>query len=85
MKAIWNGAVLAESDDTVVVEGNHYFPSAALRREHFRPSDTHPTCGWKGIASYFDVVVGEASELCPVSRLFAGAKITVDATLEPAS
>lgn len=57
MKAVWNGAVLAESDDTVVVEGNHYFPVTALHREHFRPSDTHTTCGWKGVASYYDVVV----------------------------
>jgi len=57
MRATWNGAVLAESDDTVVVEGNHYFPVTALHREHFRPSDTHTTCGWKGIASYYDVVV----------------------------
>lgn len=60
MKAIWNGAVLAQSDDTVVVEGNHYFPQASLRHEHFRPSDTHTTCPWKGIASYYDVVVGDA-------------------------
>lgn len=58
MKASWNGTVLAESDDTVAVEGNHYFPVSALRRELVRPSDTHTTCGWKGIASYFDVVVG---------------------------
>jgi uncharacterized protein (DUF427 family) len=57
MKAIWSGAVLAESDDTVVVEGNHYFPAEALRREHFRASETHTTCGWKGIASYYDVFV----------------------------
>jgi uncharacterized protein (DUF427 family) len=60
MKAIWKGQVLAESDDTVVVEGNHYFPAAALRREHFRESATHTTCPWKGSASYYDVVVGEA-------------------------
>ncbi|HMY21923.1 MAG TPA: DUF427 domain-containing protein [Polyangium sp.] len=58
MKATWNGTVIAESDETVVVEGNHYFPKAALRPEHFRPSATHTTCGWKGQASYFDVVVG---------------------------
>ena len=60
MKATWNGTVLADSDDTVVVEGDHYFPVAALRREHFRPSDTHTTCGWKGVASYYDVVVDGA-------------------------
>jgi uncharacterized protein (DUF427 family) len=58
MRAVWNGAVLAESDDTVVVEGNHYFPPDSLRREHFRPSETHTTCPWKGVASYYDVVVG---------------------------
>jgi uncharacterized protein (DUF427 family) len=58
VKATWNGAVLAESDDTVVVEGNHYFPPEALRREHFQPSATHTTCPWKGVASYYDLVVG---------------------------
>ncbi len=58
MKAIWNGAVLAESDDTVVVEGNHYFPPEALNKEFFRESATHTTCPWKGEASYYDVVVG---------------------------
>ena len=57
-RAIWNGAVLAESDDTVVVEGNHYFPLAALVDEHFRPSDHHSTCPWKGEASYYHVEVG---------------------------
>jgi uncharacterized protein (DUF427 family) len=59
MRATWNGAILAESDDTVVVEGNHYFPEASLRRDRFRPSATHTTCGWKGVASYYDVVVDE--------------------------
>jgi uncharacterized protein (DUF427 family) len=58
MKATWKGAVLAESDETVVVEGNHYFPADAVRREHFRESETHTTCPWKGEASYYDVVVG---------------------------
>ena len=58
MKATWNGAVLAESDRTVVVEGNHYFPPEALRREFFEPSDSHTFCGWKGTASYYTVVVG---------------------------
>ena len=60
MKAMWNDTVLADSDDTVVVEGNHYFPAASLRREHFRESDHHSVCPWKGTASYFDVVVGDA-------------------------
>lgn len=56
MKAIWNDTVLAESDKTVVVENNHYFPAEALRKECFEPSATHTTCGWKGVASYYDVV-----------------------------
>ena len=56
-KAVWNGAVLAESDKTEVVEGNHYFPPGAIRGEYFRESDTHTVCGWKGTASYYDVVV----------------------------
>ncbi|EIL87277.1 hypothetical protein UU9_16596 [Rhodanobacter fulvus Jip2] len=60
MKAIWNDTVLAESDDTVVVEGNHYFPAASLREEYFRESDHHSVCPWKGTASYYDVVVGDA-------------------------
>jgi uncharacterized protein (DUF427 family) len=59
MKATWKGAVLAESDDTVVVEGNHYFPIESVKQELFRPSSTHTTCGWKGVASYYDVVVGD--------------------------
>jgi uncharacterized protein (DUF427 family) len=59
MKAIWKGAVLAESDETVVVEGNHYFPAGSVRREHFRESETHTVCPWKGTASYYDVVVGD--------------------------
>ncbi|HEY9285191.1 MAG TPA: DUF427 domain-containing protein [Pyrinomonadaceae bacterium] len=59
MRAVWRDAVLAESDDTVVVEGNHYFPESSLRREHFRPSATHTTCPWKGEASYYDIVVGD--------------------------
>ena len=58
MKAMWKGAVLAESDDTVVVEGNHYFPPDSISREHFRESETHTVCPWKGTASYYDVVVG---------------------------
>jgi uncharacterized protein (DUF427 family) len=58
-KAIWNGAVLAESDQTEVVEGNHYFPPSSVNREHFRDSATHTVCSWKGTASYYDVVVGD--------------------------
>jgi len=58
MRAIWKGVVLADSDETVVVEGNHYFPAGSVRREHFRESETHTVCPWKGTASYYDVVVG---------------------------
>ena len=59
MKAIWNGQVVAESADTVVVEGNHYFPASSLRRECFEPSDETSWCPWKGEASYYDLVVGD--------------------------
>ena len=55
MKATWKDAVLAESDDTVVVEGNHYFPRESIRPEHLRASATHTTCHWKGQASYWSV------------------------------
>ena len=58
VRAIWNGHVIAESDATRVVEGNHYFPPESLRREHLRPSDTHTTCSWKGVASYYHVEAG---------------------------
>ncbi|HEX8556746.1 MAG TPA: DUF427 domain-containing protein [Pyrinomonadaceae bacterium] len=58
MKATWRGAVLAESDDTVVVEGNHYFPADSVKRDYLRESETRTVCGWKGAASYYDVVVG---------------------------
>jgi len=58
-KATWNGTLLAESDDTVIVDGNHYFPPESLRREHFQESDTQTVCGWKGTASYYDIVVDE--------------------------
>ena len=57
MKAVWHDAVIAESDDTIVVEGNHYFPPDAIKPENFKASDTHTTCPWKGEASYYDVVV----------------------------
>jgi uncharacterized protein (DUF427 family) len=57
MKAVWNGEVVAESADTVVVEGNHYFPAAALKPEFKRPSSHTSVCSWKGTASYYDLVV----------------------------
>lgn len=57
MKATWNNAEIAESDQTVVVEGNHYFPPDTINKEYFRESSTHTHCPWKGDASYYDVVV----------------------------
>ena len=60
MKAIWNDVTLAESDDAIVVEGNHYFPPDSVKREYLKESDTHTTCPWKGEASYYTVVVGDA-------------------------
>jgi uncharacterized protein (DUF427 family) len=54
---MWNGAVIAESDATIVVEGNHYFPPASVNQEYLRPSDQHTGCHWKGTASYYDVEV----------------------------
>jgi uncharacterized protein (DUF427 family) len=57
MKAIWNGATLAESEDTVVVEGNYYFPAESIHAEFFSDSDTHSTCPWKGEASYKTIQV----------------------------
>lgn len=59
MKATWNNVAIAESDDTVVVEGNHYFPRESIKAEYFRPTDTTSECPWKGTAAYYDVVVGE--------------------------
>ncbi len=57
MKATWKGRVLAESDATLVVEGNHYFPTDSINRQFFRESRTQTLCPWKGEASYYDVVV----------------------------
>jgi uncharacterized protein (DUF427 family) len=54
---MWNGAVLAESERTEVVEGNHYFPPDAVKRQYFAPSETHTICPWKGTASYYTVQV----------------------------
>jgi uncharacterized protein (DUF427 family) len=63
MKAKWNGVVLAESDNTVVVEGNHYFPPESINKDYFQSSNTHTICGWKGEASYYDVAVeGEVNK-----------------------
>lgn len=57
MKAIWNDKVIAESEETVVVEGNHYFPPNALNTEYFRESQHQTRCPWKGLASYYSIVV----------------------------
>ena len=56
-KAIWNGAVIAESGSTVIIEGNHYFPPEAVRRDCLQESDTHTVCSWKGTARYYSVKV----------------------------
>lgn len=56
-KAMWNGVVIAESESYEVVEGNVYFPAAAIQPEYFQASDHHTTCGWKGVASYYTLVV----------------------------
>jgi len=58
-RATWNGSLLVESDDTVVVEGNHYFPVASVAEGVLQPSDQHTVCPWKGTASYYDIVVGD--------------------------
>lgn len=57
MKAIWNDIIIAESDETVVVENNHYFPAESIKKEYFKSSDTHTTCPWKGQASYYSLDV----------------------------
>ena len=59
MRATWNGALVAESDATVVVDGNHYFPPDSLRKERLREAPQTTVCGWKGTANYYDVVVGD--------------------------
>ncbi|MBE9195230.1 DUF427 domain-containing protein [Synechocystis sp. LEGE 06083] len=56
-KAIWNGVVLADSDQCEVVEGNYYFPPDSINSQYFQPSNTNTVCGWKGTASYYTVVV----------------------------
>jgi len=57
MKALWNGQVIAESSDTVIIEGNHYFPNDSINKEYFSESTTHTVCPWKGTASYYNVKV----------------------------
>ena len=57
MKAVWNNTILAESNDTVVVENNHYFPPSSINKDYFKESETHSTCPWKGMASYYTIEV----------------------------
>ena len=59
MKAIWNDTEIANSDDTVVVEGNHYFPLSSVNSDYLRESNTQSTCPWKGQASYYDIAIGD--------------------------
>jgi len=63
MRAVWNDIVLAESQDTVVVEGNHYFPPDSIHNEYFKPSETNTVCPWKGKASYYTLDVGGKQNL----------------------
>lgn len=60
MKAIWNSKIIAESDDTIVIENNHYFPADSIKTEYFSPSTTHTICPWKGSASYYNIMVDGA-------------------------
>lgn len=63
MKAIWNKTIIAESEDTVVIEGNHYFPPSALKQEFFKSTDHHTVCPWKGTANYYSLeVAGKTNE-----------------------
>lgn len=80
-RATWNGATIVESDDTVQVEGNQYFPLGAVDRQYLRESDTRSVCPWKGTASYFDVVVAgqtnrDAAWYYPEPK--AGAEAVID-------
>jgi uncharacterized protein (DUF427 family) len=63
MKAVWHNTIVAQSDRTIEVEGNQYFPPESLNKEYFRESSKHTTCSWKGVASYYDLVVnGEVNK-----------------------
>lgn len=56
-QAIWNNTIIAESDKTIVIEGNHYFPPSDIKQEFFKNNETHTTCAWKGVASYYNIEV----------------------------
>ena len=62
MKATYEGAVIAESENTIIIEGNHYFPEGDVKKEYLIPSTTHTTCPWKGLASYYDVKVNTVNK-----------------------
>ncbi len=59
MKAVWNNQIIAESDKTIIVEGNHYFPYNSIKPDFFQDSDTHTTCSWKGVANYKTIIVDD--------------------------
>ena len=62
MRVVHDDIILAESNDTIVIEGNHYFPPEAVNWDYFQKSATHTTCPWKGQASYYTIVIGDKSE-----------------------
>lgn len=66
VKAVWNDVIVAESDNTIVVEGNHYFPADSVKTEYLQPSKATSFCGWKGKANYYSIVTedGKANEDC---------------------
>lgn len=78
MRAIYNGMVIAESDDVVMVEGNAYFPREAVRADRVRPSETTTVCGWKGTANYLHVVV-DGAENCDAAWFYADPKPAAEA------
>ena len=62
MRVVWKNVVLAESNDTIIIEGNHYFPHDSINWDYFQNSHTHTTCPWKGEASYYNIVIGDKVE-----------------------
>ena len=62
MKAVYEGTVIAQSENTILIEGNHYFPESDVKMEYLIPSETHSTCPWKGLASYYDVKVNTVNK-----------------------
>jgi uncharacterized protein (DUF427 family) len=78
MKAVWKGTVIAQSNDTVVVEGNHYFPAQSLRQDLISPSSTQTTCGWKGLANYYAEPKEAAREIKGRVAFWKGVKVVAD-------